>query len=199
MRTNYLLVDLENVTPHHLALGNGGQFKVKLFCGAHQKKVDIDVAGALQALGPEAVEYIRMEGAGKNALDFLIAYYIGRLAAADPTAYFHIISKDTGFDPLIRHLKTQKILCQRSPSVDDVPLVKLSNSKSLPERVDAIVENLRRRGSARPRKTSTLESTIQALFQGKLTDAELAGILAELGRRKVIEITDGKVAYQLDG
>lgn len=199
MRTNYLLVDLENVTLHHLALGNGGPFKVKLFCGSHQKKVDIEVAGALQALGPEAVEYIRMDGAGKNALDFLIAYYIGRLAAADRTAFFHIISKDTGFDPLVKHLKSQKILCQRSPSVDDVPLVKLINSKSLPEKVDAIVENLKRRGSGRPRKTATLENTIRALFQSKLTDSEVAGILAELARRKVIAISDGKVAYQLDG
>jgi hypothetical protein len=60
-----------------------------------------------------------MDGNGTNALDFHIAYYIGRLAAKCPDAYFHIISKDTGFDPLIKHLKGQGISCQRSAAVTE--------------------------------------------------------------------------------
>ena len=76
--------------------------------------------------------------------DFHIAYYIGRLAAETPDAFFHVISKDTGFDPLIKHLKTQKILCQRSKSIAEIPLVKISNTKSDQEKVDAVMEEFKK-------------------------------------------------------
>lgn len=198
MRTNYLLIDLENVHPDNLPLVNGVQWKVKVFLGANQTKVNVGMARALQALGAEAVEYVTIEGNGKNALDFHIAYFIGQLAARDPNAYFHIISKDTGFDPLIRYLKSRSILCQRSSSVADVPLVKLVNSKSLPEKVEAIVANLTRRKSARPRKVKTLESTIKALFQGQLADTEIAAIRDALAKRGAISIDGEKVSYNLD-
>lgn len=198
MRTNYLLIDLENVHPDNLPLVNGVQWKVKVFLGANQTKVNVGMARALQALGAEAVEYVTIEGNGKNALDFHIAYFIGQLAAQDPNAYFHIISKDTGFDPLIRYLKSRSILCQRSSSVADVPLVKLVNSKSLPEKVEAIVANLTRRKSARPRKVKTLESTIKALFQGQLADTEIAAIRDALAKRGAISIDGEKVSYNLD-
>lgn len=39
---------------------------------------------------------------------------IGRLAAEIPDACFQAISKDSGFDPLIKHLKAQGIVCQNS-------------------------------------------------------------------------------------
>jgi hypothetical protein len=198
MKTNYLLIDLENVHPDNLALVNGVPWKVKVFLGANQTKVNVGMARALQALGAEAVEYITIEGSGKNALDFHIAYFIGQLAAQDSNAYFHIISKDTGFDPLIKYLKSRNILCQRSSSVADVPLVKLVNSKSLPDKVEAIVANLTRRKSARPRRVKTLDSTVKALFQGQLTDAEVTAIREALVKRGAISIDGEKVGYNLD-
>ena len=198
MKTNYLLIDLENVHPDNLALVNGVPWKVKVFLGANQTKVNVGMARALQALGADAVEYITIEGSGKNALDFHIAYFIGQLAAQDSNAYFHIISKDTGFDPLIKYLKSRNILCQRSSSVADVPLVKLVNSKSLPDKVEAIVANLTRRKSARPRRVKTLDSTVKALFQGQLTDAEVTAIREALVKRGAISIDGEKVGYNLD-
>jgi len=198
MRTNYLLIDLENVQPDNLAFVNGVPWKVKVFVGANQNKISTKMAIALQKLGSDAVEYITMEGNGPNALDFHIAYSIGRLAAQDPNAFFHIISKDTGFDPLIKYLRGQKVLCQRSGSVLDIPLVKLAGSKSVPERVDAIVANLIRRKASRPRKVKTLESTVRALFQGQLSDDELAKIVAELAKRGAVILEGDKVSYSLE-
>lgn len=46
-----------------------------------------------------------------------IAYYIGRLAADEPGAAFNIISKDKGFDPLVRHLRGLGIDCCRLPEL----------------------------------------------------------------------------------
>jgi len=53
--------------------------------------------------------YVQISSRGPSALDFHIAYYIGKLVAVHPDAYFHIISKVKGFDPLVKHLKDQKI------------------------------------------------------------------------------------------
>src|SRR5690606_41861527 len=58
-------------------------------------------------------EYVKIASNGSNALDFHIAFYIGQLATKEPESYFHIVSKDTGFDPLIQHLKGKKIQVSR--------------------------------------------------------------------------------------
>src|SRR4029079_11789301 len=99
MRTNFVLVDFENVQPKDLGLLKDGPFKVKVFLGPNQSKVPVALATGLQALGSNA-EYVIVETAGRNALDFHVACFMGVLSSQDPTAFFHIISKDSGFDPL---------------------------------------------------------------------------------------------------
>jgi hypothetical protein len=97
---------------------------VLVFIGATQTKVPRHVAVAMQLLGEKA-KYIEIEGSGPNALDFHIAYYIGELSAADPAARFHVISKDRGFDPLIRHLKEKKINVQRESDLAEIPSLRI--------------------------------------------------------------------------
>jgi hypothetical protein len=80
LRTEFVLIDFENTQPEAVASLNGGRYKVKVFLGAQQAKIPLAMARALQALGPHA-EYIQINGNGNNAVDFHIAYYIGRLAA----------------------------------------------------------------------------------------------------------------------
>lgn len=66
------------------------------------------------------VQLVKLKSSGKNALDFALAYYLGRAALADPTAWFHIISKDGGFDPLIDHLRARHIHVNRHVSCDEL-------------------------------------------------------------------------------
>jgi hypothetical protein len=105
VRTNYVLIDFENVRPASLEPLTDDHFKVIVFVGASQTRLAYEVAASVQQLGSRA-EYVKVSGNGANALDFHIAYHIGRLAAAELSAYFHIISKDTGFDPLVQHLRS---------------------------------------------------------------------------------------------
>ena len=201
MKTNFVLVNFENVQPKNMSLLSGGTFKIKVFLGTNQVKIPLEMARALQLFGPDA-EYIQIDGNGSNALDFHIAYYIGQLAAVNPDASFHVISKDKGFDPLIKHLKAKKVFCQRSTSIADIPLVKISNAKSAPaksapEKIDAVIDNLAKRKASRPRTLKTLRSTIKALFVNQLADEELEELLEQLARRGAIDIKDGKVSYGL--
>jgi PIN domain len=112
MKTSHLLIDLENVQPENLSLLKGRHFKVKVFLGTNQSKLQRAMVLEMQALG-ESAEYVEIEGRGKNALDFHIAYYLGRLSAENPKADFHVISGDKGFDPLISHLVRQRITYRR--------------------------------------------------------------------------------------
>lgn len=198
VKKNYVLIDYENVQPEAMAVLDREHFSVMVFVGANQAKVTYEVASALQRMG-ERASYIKISGNGSNALDFHIAFYIGQIAATDPDAFFHIVSKDSGFDPLIQHLKSKKIFAGRSKSVSDIPLVKLESAHTPAERVAAVVENLRQRGASRPRSVKTLGSTINALFHKALTDVEVEHIIAELAKKGVVQINQTKVAYVLPG
>ena len=196
MRKNYILIDFENVHPKNLGILKGHDFKVILFLGANQNKITLELATAMQSLGDNA-KYIQIEGNGPNALDFHIAFYIGEISAKDNNCYFHIISKDTGFDPLIRHLKTKKIYVQREKDISEIPLLKISNTESLPERVNSIIEFLKSRGNSKPRAIKTLSNSINSLFMKKLGDDELSEIVEELIKHKVVIVSGTKVSYDL--
>lgn len=195
LKTNYILIDFENVQPKNLELLKDIDFKVMVFVGASQNNIPIELAAELQRFGTNG-GYIRINGNGKNALDFHIAYYIGKISESDKDAYFHIISKDSGFDPLIRHLKDKKIFAHRANDLSEIPLLQISNSSTLEERVTAIVKNLINKGTSRPRKTTTLGNTINSLFQKTLAEAEIMQIIQEMKKRKLISIENENISYK---
>lgn len=196
MKTNYVLIDYENVQPEAMAVLAQEHFKVIVFVGANQAKVTFEVASALQQMGDRA-EYVKITGNGSNALDFHIAFYIGVLAGIEPDAYFHIVSKDTGFDPLIQHLKAKKILACRSKDVTDIPIVKAASSKSPADRVAVVIADLKRRGTSRPRAVKTLSSTISGIFQKQISDQDIASLIATLQKQGVVTVNGTKVSYSL--
>lgn len=196
MRTNFVLVDFENVQPKDIGLLKDGPFKVKVFLGPHQSKVSVTLAAALQPLGSNA-EYVLLETAGNNAVDFHIAYYVGVLSSEDPAAYFHIISKDSGFDPLIKHLKARKIFAQRSVSIADMPYFKPPLPATSEAQVKTAITDLIRRKSSRPRTKKTLISTLHALFKKELSEQQISQLVATLCARGVVKVEGDKVSYHL--
>ena len=196
MKTNYVLIDYENVQPDDIDTLQHEHVRVIVFVGPHQTKIAFEKAAALQRMGANA-EYVRLSGGGSNALDFHIAFYLGQLTAKDPTAYFHVISKDTGFDPLIKHLKARKLRACRVQTIGEIPLLKPVDPKSSPDRVALIVANLQKRGAARPRTVATLSSTISATFQKQLTAQEVSALVSDLKKKGLIKVKGNKVTYNL--
>lgn len=74
MRKNYVLIDYENRPIKSLALLKDEQFQVMIFLGIKNTKLSTEFVLSKEELG-ELAEYIRLEKAGENALDFHIAYY----------------------------------------------------------------------------------------------------------------------------
>ena len=196
MRTNYVLIDYESVQPEDLSALKQDHFRVIVFVGARQTKIPFETAAALQQMGSNA-EYVKISGTGPNALDFHIAFYIGQFAEKDPEAYFYIVSKDAGFDPLLNHLSTRKLRALRVKTVREIPVLKAGNPRSTADRIAVIVDDLHKRGAAKPRTVTTLTGTIGALFLKQLSPDEIGALLAALQARGYVSVVGNKVSYSL--
>lgn len=98
-----LLIDLENVQKVDLSLVSD-EARVFVFYGVTQKKLPEELVVQAQPLGIR-LKWIKISGQGPNALDFHIAFYLGQELANRPTSECIVFSRDTGFDPLMRHLQ----------------------------------------------------------------------------------------------
>jgi hypothetical protein len=196
VKTNYVLIDYENVQPTDLALLRDGPFKIRVFLGPNQARIPVSLATALQAVGRDA-EYVGLETSGSNALDFHIAYYVGVLSSQEPSASFHIISKDSGFDPLIKHLKGKGVLAHRSTRIAEMPFFKPELPATGDAQVEAAIAHLVRMRAAKPRAQKTLLGTLHALFKKELSEEQLSTLFAALCSRGVVKIEGTKVSYDL--
>ena len=193
MRTHFVLIDSENVKPEYIEKLKHEHFRVVVFVGADLKRLNFPVVNAVQSLGSNG-SYVQISSQGPSALDFHIAYYIGKLSAAHPDAYFHIISKDKGFDPLIKHLTDQKIFCSRSASVLEIPLVKSTDKLPSRQRAADFYERRIASTKARPATVMSLQSAILSHFH-KLSGKEVAEVLEALTAAGHVVVNGKKVAY----
>lgn len=216
VKTNYVLVDYENVHVKSLSLLKGDHFRVRVFLGPNNIKLPVDLVIAMQEFG-ERAEYIILETSGRNALDFHIAYYLGALASVEPLGFFHIISGDTGFDSLIQHLKKNKIFAARSASIEEMPCFatplpatvepkitapqqKPNSIQSRPTReelINAAVDDLIKRKASKPRTPKTLKSTIHAKCGKETPSSDIDAVYEILVKRGYVKVEGEKITYAL--
>lgn len=114
----FLLVDFDNVQKIDLTKINGN-IQIIVVMGANQKKLSVELVMKHQKLGSR-LEWKPIEGNGQNAVDFVIAYQMGRIFDKDPKAQCTVLSGDKGFDPLIKLLVKEGKDCQRIESVAEL-------------------------------------------------------------------------------
>lgn len=194
MRINFVLIDAENVKPEFLEKLRAEHFRVILFVSAKHDRIRFDVANAMHSLGANG-RYVKITNVGPNALDFHIAFYIGRLSLEHPGSYFHIITKDKGFDALIKHLREGKIFCSRWESVLDIPLVSVNGKVSSKQRaVDYYAKRISS-SKTRPATVKTLHSSIHAHFLKLLSTEEVGEVVVALSTSRHIVVDGTKVSY----
>ncbi|MEY4489431.1 MAG: hypothetical protein RIQ79_1939 [Verrucomicrobiota bacterium] len=215
----YILVDSENTPLQHADFARDESVELLIFIGKTQTKFPRELVLAVQAMGTRA-RYVEMSGSGKNALDFHLAFYLGQLSTQDPSARFFIVSKDTGFDPLVVHLAAQGTSVRRvpdaaafqsppprparAPAAKPAPVASakaVAQSSTPPtetgERADYVSKRLKASPKSRPARLKTLQSTIQALLgqEQPLSEDDLRGIVAALQTRGVLSVSDTKISY----
>ncbi len=190
----YLYIDYENVQDVQVEVIKK-TVKVAIIVGQDQTKVPIDLVQKTQPFG-SAVEWIQVSGKGRNALDFFIAFFLGRDVAADRSKNFIIYSKDTGYDPLINYLKKSGIKARRIVSFQELdqnkPIqIDEAGVKKVRESLGKLAAN------KRPKKRSSLLGFIVDLLKGaKKQDVE--AIVEDLFIKKLVYEENGIIKYDLD-
>jgi PIN domain len=184
----YVFIDYENAAlraiPDHERIG-----QLILFAGENQKTVSMDIAESLLRLGPKA-KLVRMHGTGKNALDFHIAYHLGKLAESDPGGTFRIVSKDKGFDPLVEHLRAAGIDCSRTENL----AAKAVAAADVQGMIAELLVHLREMGGkARPKKAPKLKAYIRNRCRAE--DAVVDEIFAGLAAAGLFALEGSKLRY----
>jgi hypothetical protein len=197
-KTKLLLVDYENVQQVELA-GLDDSFRVIIFVGADQKNVPFDLVIKAQKLGSR-VEWQKITGNGTNALDFFIACQLGRELEKSPRPECTVLSKDKGFDPLLRYLNANGLKCKRINTLAELhhkaaaPSVTATPEEPKLRRVVDVLGKVEKRG--RPRKRRTLSQCISAMFQKKISQPEVDRIIGVMLANGLISEAHNTITYE---
>jgi len=185
-----------NVVPDHV--------KVLVFFGGLQKSVPIDFMRAVHRMGQRFVP-IDIEGQGKNALDFHLTYYLGEYLAGNATANCVVLSKDKGFDILIRHLRGRGFNVRRVESIAQAfvtaaatkaPKTVTKDPPTVHTPLQQAIQWLKAMPTrTRPRKRKSLIAHLDTRFGKKISAQDLEQMVATMIDQKSIKETDGKLAY----
>ena len=212
---NHVFVDFENVKTIDLAVVSGKNLTFHLFFGPQNLKLDIALVECLLE-NAQTVKMIRSPKSGKNALDFVLAYHLGQAVLADPKGYFHIVSKDGGFDSLVDLLKAKHVKVKRhadwsglhfasapkpaveAPSPTATKAALPSAPKALSAAAETVLGNLRKSAKSRPKRKTTLVSHARSSLGKDTTTDAAENVVEELRKGKYLGIDDkGAVSYQL--
>jgi hypothetical protein len=175
-RPKLLLVDYENVQQVELARLDEG-FRVIIFVGVSQKSVPIELVTSAQKL------------------DFFIALHLGRVIERSPRPDVVILSKDKGFDPLLKYLNANGLKARRVSSLSELQAGTAApvQDPNLKRVVELLGKSDKR---SRPRKRRTLAQAISAMHQKKLSRPDIDRIINSLFALKLISEAHGIITYE---
>ena len=190
-RTQYIFIDYENVSESDLSRVSGKAVRVFMLIGTKHKKLPTSLFLFAQD-HPEQLQIIQTPVDGRNALDFVLTLELGRIIAADPGGYFHIVSKDTDFDSVVRHLKGETKLIARHASLAEVPALRTPD-----ERLALIKAELADATKPRPSTRKTLENKIQSIFENKAEPEFIEKTIRSFIQAGLLDFTENnKVNYK---
>jgi len=202
---NHVFVDLENVKTVDASVVLGRNLTFHLFFGPHNKKLDVVVVEALLE-NAQAVKLIRSPKPGKNALDFVLAYHLGQAVQGDPKGYYHIVSKDTGFDSLVELLKSKQVKVKRHDDWSELnfnsppkpaPEAKAPEVKELSKEADKLWGDLKK-NATRPKSEKGLLGRAKTIMGKDSSEEWNKQVVQELVKANRISIGEkGAVTYRV--
>ncbi|HEW98590.1 MAG: hypothetical protein DRR00_34375 [Candidatus Parabeggiatoa sp. nov. 3] len=197
-KETWCFIDFENL-PSALEYAIGNNYaRIFVFLGSQQKKVNIDLSKLT------TLEVIKIEGVGKNNLDFHLIYYLGKCQVnAGNHVEFAVFSKDTGWDRLIQFIQKEGRTCKRISTTGSlkkaVQIAKVVQNAELPTDIQAILKKLKKLNKAkRPKQVDRLTNHIHSIIISLETTKTAPQIVEILKQHKLISI-DGnkKVTYTI--
>jgi hypothetical protein len=173
-----------------------------------------------------SIELIKVNGRGPNALDMFIAFYIGRYFDNIKESQITIISKDSDYDQLIKHLDGYGISIKRINLIEEIdkPIVetaepqktekvktpkkkvktnntpKITDNTPKTEETQKIIEYLQKQTKtdkkSRPKKLATLENYLFTHFARKIPADEIKNAIDFMKNNGNIVVADNKIDYK---
>ena len=197
-KLNAILIDFENVQPalNVLQSANTEKMEIYVFLGQKQTlKLNAESLNIIRKLG-ERIEFIQIENQGPNALDFYIAYFIGKLSKEKDYS-FSIISKDKDYNVLIKSLEKNGISCIREEKLETIfeqQKTKAPVQEALIQKTESFLQHLSK--IPKPKTEKTLISEINNFFKGKSEKPKVQDIIKILKSENYLNIDENKkVSY----
>lgn len=197
MASKLVLVDYENIQNLD-GIDKILDYDMKVLVGKNQTKIPIDLVLQTQQLG-KSLEWLKVNGQGKNALDFYISFYMGKYLEAKKYTNFVIVSKDTGYDPLIDHINevAGSRIVKRVTNITQVSHKQVD--KTITPELKKLIDQLKKiQGNKRPKKRSTLTGFTTSVFVNQKSKDEINEIVEELYTRKLISEANSIIKYEID-
>jgi hypothetical protein len=136
-----------------------------------------------------SIKIIKVKAQGNNALDFFIPFYLGKYLGQEKNKDKHyiIISKDSGYDALIKHLKENKIKIERKEC-------EKSNEKILKEK--KVLDQIKKEKGPKPSTLKGLKKRIKKIFSNNIGDGEINEIINKLKTGEYISINKDEISYK---
>ena len=196
MYDTIIFIDLENIpkiddlylTPHA---------KIFIMVGLNQEKLSLDLLKD-KFNKVEAIELIKVNGSGNNALDFFIAFYLGKYYDDIENSKIIIYTKDGGYEPLKNHLleKNMNIICLKNSitkilKTKDEKIIDIKNIENEYNEVRQHFHPINKH--PRPRSLKTLRNYfIKDLKKKKYSKEDIEGIIKHMMDNCIISIVDKK-------
>lgn len=192
-----ILVDFENIQRLDFDNIDVSNTNMAIFVGKSQNKIPFSLVEKAQSFG-ERLIWVKIAGDGKNNLDFHLAFELGRLCERmEKDVELIILSKDSGYDSLIRYVNEIGIKTRRIAN----PAELSDNTKPLPSSnyTNYIINNLTKiDGQKRPRTMRTLKKHIESLLRDKAGASEIDAILEEMFIRGLLSEINNRLKYTFD-
>lgn len=185
------MIDFENVRNVDVA-SIPSDWRVFIFVGRSQHSIPFEITRDAQQLG-DRLRWIKIEGDGRNNLDFHLALYLGQFSEKHHDSEFLILSKDKGFDPLIKHVVGLGVCCKRIESLPHHPTIRKSDADPHFEKAFKVLSGIAK--NSRPRKRKTLVAQVASFFQKKESADEIERIVDLLFTRKLISQVGDALIY----
>lgn len=157
--------------------------RIVLFLGAKQPRIDFSEKRYEKPLDFVVVQ---LKTTNKDNLDFHLAYYLGKYdSETNKEIAFDVISNDSGFSPLISHIKSNGRKCKQ---------VKLTN---LPSDTQKLIQNLSSKPiNSRPKSINGLKNYIGSQLGIKGNDVAIQNHVNQLQKADLLTVLDLKVSYK---
>jgi hypothetical protein len=190
-RTQFIFIDYENVAEADLARITGKPVRVFMIIGARHKKLPVSLFLFAQD-HPEQVRIIHNLVEGRNALDMVLSLELGRILAGDPHGYFHIVAKDTDYESVVLHLKAEKRLIARHPSLSEIPALFTKEERMIRLRTELCDPD-----KPRPSSRKALANKIRTAFDYAEEPEIVEKTILEFMKEGILSFTEAdKVSYK---